>query len=28
MLVTVLWRLEGCTVVDSPGEFEDVADGP
>ena len=27
MLVTVLWRLEGCPVVDSPVDFFDVADG-
>ena len=27
MLVTVLWRLEGCPVVDSPVAFDDVADG-
>ena len=27
MLVTVLWRLEGCPVVDSPVDFIDVADG-
>ena len=27
MLVTVLWRLEGCPVVDSSVAFDDVADG-
>ncbi len=27
MLVTVLWRLEGCPVVDSSVDFDDVADG-
>ena len=27
MLVTVLWRPEGCPVVDSPVDFFDVADG-
>lgn len=27
MLVTVLWRLEGCPVVDSPVDFSDAADG-
>jgi len=27
MLVTVLWRLEGCPIVDSPVDFFDVANG-
>lgn len=27
MIVTILWRQEGCPVVDSPVDFDDVADG-
>lgn len=27
MIVTILWRLEGCPVVDSPMDFKDVTDG-
>ena len=27
MLVTILWRLEGCPITDSPMLFTDVADG-